>query len=123
MTCVKPPFQPVFAIFFREYRVACMLTAEGYFLYLVLSAAKMCSVRIELNYPLILILDISKIGSWTSFWCLLQVFSKMIYGNTYVVSITIFLGCLNADYTALGRYICLKNAFLFPKEGEAWPSY
>lgn len=67
MTCVKPPFQPVFAIFFHEYGIAYMLAAEGYLLYLVLSAAKMCSVRIRLNDPLILILNISKITFWTSF--------------------------------------------------------
>lgn len=45
MTCVKPTFQPVFSIFFCEYRIAYVLTEEGYLLYLVLSAAKMLGVK------------------------------------------------------------------------------
>lgn len=35
----------MFAVFFCEYRIASVLTGEGYLLYSVLSAAKMLSVR------------------------------------------------------------------------------
>lgn len=118
MTCVKLTFQPMFAVFFCGYRIAYVWTVGGYLLYSILPAAKMLSARMGSFVQRLTPLNREYFQNCLLgiFLMILQAFSKMMYGNSNAVTMRVFLGCLNADYTVLRRYICLKDVFLFLKE-------